>query len=189
MSIRLKEYLEGKKPLIATYRVNAGYLPKEHWANDPLVGGGRIIGEACHFFDYFNWLIGSSPQSIHAVKIGSGSVYDSDNILCTINYVDGSIAELNYNTIGGSAVGKEYLEVFQEGKTMLLDDYVKLNLDGKVTTGQQDKGHYNELLEFAKKVRGENSVLADVNDSLSATLLSFSALESAGKRKVLDIRF
>jgi len=181
MSASLKEFLEADKPIVASYRVNAGFIPRENWVNDPIEGGGRIIGEGCHFFDYLNWLTGSKATDFHAIDLNSGMYYDCDNLICTIKYENGSIAELNYNTVGSNKTGKEYIEVFQGGKSAIMEDYTRLTLNDKTTSAIQDKGHYNELIEFAKKIRGEESNLLDLYEAVSATELTFKAIESIRK--------
>ena len=188
LSYKLKNFAKGTMPLVVSYRVNAGFLPKEHWTNDPLIGGGRIIGEACHFFDYFNWLIEDSPISINATNISSDSgVIDEDNIITTIKYSDGSMATLNYNTIGNKSMPKERVEVFSGGKSAVLDDFVELTLNDKKEKRSQDKGYYNELVEFAKKIKGQESEILDLNDAIKATILSFKVLDCLKSNEILRL--
>ena len=182
-SRKINEYLNDE-PLVANYRVNAGYLPRNHWIHDE-DEGGRIIGEGCHFFDYVNWLTNSEPEEVYAVNLNSGKFYDPNNIISSIKYHDGSIIQINYNTIGNKKLGKEYLEIFTSNQTVLLDDYKSLNINGNTFKWKRDKGHKQELEEFAMAIRGEKSNLLDINDALKTTKTTFMVIESIKKNKII----
>jgi len=148
-SIRLKNFI-GKEhgPMIVNFRVNAGQLPVDHWLSDPDLGGGRIIGEGCHFIDFIRFLSGSSIKSI-SVK----SNFEKDNKLIELELNDGSIGTIIYTTIGDSTFPKERIEVFVDGKVGIIDDFRKtiFSINGKKTyfkTKAQDKGHTNEIYLF-----------------------------------------
>lgn len=137
-------------PLFIHYRVNAGYLPAEHWVHGE-EGGGRIIGEACHFIDFFTFLTGSRVQVLHTSALApkTGSLSSQDNRVIVLNYEDGSVATLEYFSTGSKAFPKEYVEVHFDGKTITIDDYRSMRGYG-VTLGEvkgkpPGKGHLEEL--------------------------------------------
>jgi len=159
---RAREILEGhQSPLMILYRVNAGYLPPDHWTQTE-EGGGRIIGEACHMFDLFQYLV--SPARVAEVTstaIASQAEHLSagDNVVATVQYDDGSVATLLYTALGASDLPKEYVEIYADGKVLVIDDYRALRVHGAPVKGwrsqAQDKGHLEELSAFAKHVHGE----------------------------------
>lgn len=140
-----------RAPLVIEYRLNAGYLPPDHWVHGP-DGGGRNIGEACHMYDVFRFLTGAPVKSVSAVAIDPGTLPYSrnDNFSATLSYDDGSIATLIYTALGPkSGMGKEHITVFVDGDAYVVDDFRKLSRasDGEVLwqSGDADKGHFEEL--------------------------------------------
>ena len=137
---------DNQEPIYAHYRVNAGFLPKDHWLHDLQSGGGRLIGEGCHFIDLMLFLIGSPPTQVNTQVLPNSGKYCNDNILLTINFSDGSIASISYLANGSKAAGKEYLELFSGGFSIFMDDYKKLQIFNhskktKRSFLKQDKGH------------------------------------------------
>ncbi len=108
------------EPLHAHYRVNAGYLPLNHWTQDEALGGGRIIGEACHFIDLITFLVGAAPVSVSAHALPNGGKYREDNVSMTFTFPDGSIGVVDYLANGDKSMPKERLEVFCEGMVAVL---------------------------------------------------------------------
>jgi predicted dehydrogenase/threonine dehydrogenase-like Zn-dependent dehydrogenase len=140
-----------RAPLVIQYRLNAGYLPLDHWVHGPQ-GGGRNIGEACHMYDVFRFLTGAPVRSIDAAAIDPGALpyARSDNFAATIAYEDGSIASLVYTALGPkTGLGKEHITVFCDGEAFVVDDFKKLTQtsDGAVLwqSSEPDKGHFEEL--------------------------------------------
>jgi predicted dehydrogenase len=147
-----------RAPLVLEYRLNAGYLPLEHWVHGA-EGGGRNIGEACHMYDVFRSLVGAPVRSVSATAIDPGALpyRRDDNFSATISYEDGSLAHLAYTSLGPKAgLGKERLEVFCDGDAFVVDDYKSLvrGSDGAVLwqSGEADKGHYEELSRFGDAI-------------------------------------
>ncbi len=129
LSIKLRAFIEQRsEPLVAHYRVNAGYLPKDHWLNDPEIGGGRIIGEACHFIDYLTFLVGTCPVSVTAQVLPDNGIYSEDNILLDFLFQDGSLGTVSYFSNGDKAFPKERIEVFCGGRVAVLNDFRSLEL-------------------------------------------------------------
>ena len=131
------------EPLYANYRVNAGFIPANHWTQDEAIGGGRIIGEACHFIDLITYLVGALPVKVSAHALPNNGKYREDNVSMTFTFADGSIGVVDYLANGDKSMPKERLEVFCGGMAAVLDDYVSLTTvkDGrkKVEKGAQDK--------------------------------------------------
>ena len=156
---KIIEFFQGRRnPLVMVYRVNAGPLAPTHWAQDPQVGGGRIIGEACHFVDFMQAVCGARPISVHAVRIGShtsGIADDQSTISLTFN--DGSIGTLVYAAGGDTGLAKERFEAFGDGKSVTLDDFAvtEFYAYGKKTrykTSVRDKGFEQEMHRFIESV-------------------------------------
>ncbi|MGW8142748.1 MAG: Gfo/Idh/MocA family oxidoreductase, partial [Anaerolineales bacterium] len=187
-SQQIKDFLGGgKEPLMAHYRVNAGYLPPSHWLHDPAQGGGRIIGEACHFIDFLTFLIGKSPTSVSAFSLPDEGRYQEDNVHLTLNFPDGSIGSIDYLANGDPSVPKERLEVFSAGKVAVLDDFRSIELirDGKRRSYRsrlrQDKGHRAEWVAFQNAVENSGQPPIPYQQLFgvsSASIISIEALRS-----------
>jgi predicted dehydrogenase len=137
-----------KEPMLVHARINAGYLPLDHWTQHP-GDGGRIIGEFCHFIDLARTLVGLPIELVTAYALPDVSRYNRDNIAVTLSFGDGSLANLLYVANGDKSVPKEYLEVFCQGGIARLDDFCSLELarNGKVrrVKSARDKGHQHEI--------------------------------------------
>ena len=147
-----------RAPLVINYRLNAGYLPPDHWVHGPQ-GGGRNVGEACHMYDVFRSLTGAPVRSVCATPIDPGTLpyFRNDNFSAVMGYADGSVATLTYTSLGPrTGMGKEYIEVFCDGEAYVLDDFKKLvkASDGSVLwqAGEVDKGHREELSQFGDAI-------------------------------------
>lgn len=146
-----------RAPIVVNYRLNAGYLPPDHWVHGPQ-GGGRNVGEACHMYDVFRFLTGAAARGISATPIDPAALpyFRNDNFSATIGYADGSVCTLTYTSLGPKAgMGKEYIEVFSDGEAYVLDDFKKLvkASDGSVLwSGETDKGHREELSQFGDAI-------------------------------------
>ncbi|HYG97693.1 MAG TPA: bi-domain-containing oxidoreductase [Terriglobales bacterium] len=145
----IREFFAGhREPMAVTVRVNAGFIPADHWTQRD-AGGGRIVGEFCHFVDWVRSVVGKPIVRVSAVALPDGSRYNRDNIAVTLVHSDGSFATLVYVANGDSSVPKEQFEVFCEGAVARLNDFRKLELvrNGKTRTldFKHDKGHRREL--------------------------------------------
>ncbi len=134
-------------PLSVHYRVNAGALPADHWLHDPDIGGGRLIGEGCHFVDFLVWMIGELPSQISARGLPDTSHYPSDNVHLRLSFPNGSIGSVHYVSAGDGAYSKERVEAFGGGRVAVLDNFRRLELvvggRKRISRGwlRQDKGH------------------------------------------------
>ena len=123
-------------PLSMIYRINAGAVPSDHWTQDPEEGGGRVIGEVCHFVDLLQFLCGAKPESVYAVAAGKGdSGLPEDNLSITIRFEDGSIGTIAYFSTGDRAIPKEYIEIYGEGKTFIIEDFAAPGLQVAAISG------------------------------------------------------
>jgi predicted dehydrogenase len=154
----LKDRISGRRsPLVIQYRLNAGYIPLDHWVHGTQ-GGGRNVGEACHMYDVFRFLAGAPARSIDAATIDPGQLpyARNDNFAATITYEDGTLASLVYSALGPKTLGKEHITVFCDGDAFIVDDFRKLTRagDGSVLwqSGEPDKGHFEELSRFADAI-------------------------------------
>ena len=168
--------------LHAHYRVNAGYIPLNHWTQDPILGGGRIIGEACHFIDLITFLVGAAPVKVSAHALTDNGKYREDNVSMTFTFPDGSIGVVDYLANGDKSFPKERLEVFCEGKIAILDDYVKLetieNGRRKTEGGAQDKGWRSEMSVFAGAIKSGVGAPIPYEQLIGVTKSTFAAVES-----------
>ncbi|MCC6259355.1 MAG: bi-domain-containing oxidoreductase [Anaerolineales bacterium] len=178
-------------PLHAHYRINAGYIPANHWTQDPAIGGGRIIGEACHFIDLITYLVGAPPVSVNAVALPNQGKYSDDNVSMTFTFPDDSIGVVDYLANGDKSLPKERLEVFCEGMVAVLDDYVSLTVtkDGRKKEERmaQDKGWRNEMVEFAKTIQSGGEAPIPYEQLIGVSKASFAAVESMRSKQAVAI--
>jgi len=167
--------LTGQKMLL--YRCNAGALPKDHWTLDPEEGGGRILGEAVHFFDFCCWLLGHEPASVQAERAGE------QDYSVHLRFPDNSLATILYTTLGHSGLGKERVELFGGGGAVVLDDFRSIAFHGmpgkNERTRAEDKGQEALLAHFIAAVRGREPLEITAADGLRATRIALQAMQSA----------
>ncbi|QMV41716.1 bi-domain-containing oxidoreductase [Cohnella cholangitidis] len=149
------------EPKTVIITVNAGMIPSDHWTQDSAIGGGRIIGEACHFVDLLRYLIGHEIVDIQASVIGMvpGVTIRDDKVTITLTFSDGSMGTVHYFANGHASFPKERVEVFCGGKILSLDNFKTLTGYGwpkfkKMKLWNQDKGHSNEIKAFIQAVEG-----------------------------------
>jgi predicted dehydrogenase len=142
---------------VVSHRVSAGRLPREHWTHDPREGGGRIVGEVCHFVDLAAYLCGAQPRDVTAQALGDGSEPREDDVAATLRFADGSVASIVYAALGDASIPKERVEVFGETGAGVLDDFRTLTLHrggrAKTSRGRRDKGHAAELAAWVQACR------------------------------------
>lgn len=165
-------------PMIVNYRMNAGYIPSDHWVHGPH-GGGRNIGEACHIYDLFNALTGSQPVDVHARTVVPASDYwrRDDNFVATIRYADGSVCTLTYTAMGAKSFPKERADIFVDGRALVLDDYKQLTVTGAKGGWKGltiEKGQLEELKALADAFKKQGDWPISLADQLSASRVSFA---------------
>lgn len=173
------------------YRVNAGLLPLNHWTQDPEIGGGRIIGEGCHFVDFVTFLVGAPPVSVTAHALPDNGRYREDNVSMTFTFPDGSIGIVDYLANGDKSFPKERVEVFCGGQIAVLDDFVSLQTikDGKKkeVRGAQNKGWVDEWKVFASTIREGGEPPIPYEQLIGVTQSTFAAVQSLRKQEIIKI--
>ena len=195
MSARMKSFLAPiTEPLALHYRINAGYLPADHWVNDREQGGGRILGEVCHFVDLLMFLASSPIVEVEARALGNSGRYSGDNVVVSLRFHNGSEGTISYLANGDRAFSKERIEVFGGGSTAVLEDFRRLQLvrGGRKETihsrWRQDKGHRGEWDAFAQSVLRQNEAPIRFEQLVCSTLATLRIDESVttGKRLAVD---
>ncbi|MDH3298804.1 MAG: bi-domain-containing oxidoreductase, partial [Gemmatimonadota bacterium] len=180
------------EPALITYRVNAGALPKDHWVHDPDVGGGRILGEVCHFVDFASYVAGAHPSRVTATGVRDRGRYRDDNVQIGLEFEDGSSASISYAASGDRVMGKERCEVFAGSGAALLDDFriVEIARGGKVKKHRsrlrQDKGHEAEWTALATALRAKEPAIP--RESLvGTTLATLAAVRALREGAPVDV--
>ena len=175
-------FLHRNAPMYVHYRVNAGPIPLNHWTQDPEIGGGRIIGEGCHFVDFITYLVGAAPVSVAAHSLPDSGKYREDNVSMTFTFPDGSMGVVDYLANGDKSFPKERVEAFCGGQVAVLDDFVSLLTvkDGKKkeTKGAQNKGWVEEWKVFAGSIREGGEPPISYEQLIGVTKVTFAAVES-----------
>jgi predicted dehydrogenase len=186
LAVELSRFLANRtEPLYAHYRVNAGYIPLSHWTQDPAQGGGRIIGEGCHFVDFLTFLAGAVPVSVIAHALPDSGKYHEDNVSMTLTFPDGSLGVVDYLANGDKSFPKERVEVFCGGRVAVLDDFRSLETmrDGrrKIVKKAQDKGWFGEWQAFTKSIHTGGQPPIPYEQLIGVTKATFAAVESIRK--------
>jgi predicted dehydrogenase/threonine dehydrogenase-like Zn-dependent dehydrogenase len=182
-AVKIRQLLTGRsQPVCMIMTVNAGHIPSDHWMHDPQAGGGRIIGEGCHWIDLLGFLVESPVTGVKTTSIGDvpGVQTRNDHVSISLAFQDGSIANLNYFANGHRTYPKETLTVFAEGKTLELDNFRSLRGYGygpfrRMKLLRQDKGHQAELQAFVDRVQSGGEPLMDPRDIWCVTRASLQA--------------
>jgi len=188
LTIKAKEFL-GKKigPYVINYRVNAGVLPKGHWLLDPEIGGGRIIGEVCHFVDLIGYFIQSPLKSVFAWQLGKSK----DDAVINLYYEDGSIGTISYFAVGDKDFPKERIEIFGGNKVCVIDDFRELLLSSggniKKIKKSQDKGYRNEIVAFYEAIKNGKPAPVSFENIIEATIATFAINEALSAEKIISI--
>jgi predicted dehydrogenase/threonine dehydrogenase-like Zn-dependent dehydrogenase len=171
-------------PRVVVCRVNAGPLPADHWTRDPVAGGGRIVGELCHFLDLACSLAEGRPVRVASEAIGSPDAAElNDTVVVQVAFADGSVASIQYLGNGDPAVPKERLEVFAGGTVALLDDFRALELTRggrrkRERLRRQEKGHREEVRAFLDAACGRESAILSAEDAFWSSALTLQVLEA-----------
>ncbi|MFY0698218.1 MAG: bi-domain-containing oxidoreductase [Balneola sp.] len=178
------ELFDSARPKSIMIRVNAGILPKDHWVNDADIGGGRVIGEACHFIDLARHIGGSKIISVSAEAIDDPN--DLHNtVVVNLKMENGSIATINYFSNGNKNLEKEFIEIYSGGTIAQINDFKELNIFGKkkerIKYKGQDKGHKNEIELFLKSIRDGEPTPIPFEESYESSLVTCKVLESITK--------
>lgn len=183
---KIKESLRSRSgPMTIVYRVNAGQLPGDHWTHDGDEGGGRILGEACHFIDFVQYLTDALPVRVSAERVSrraSGAI--DDGAVISMSMSDGSVSSIVYAASGDSSLAKEHVEVFCDGSVASIDDFksgtlIRNHKTTKLGGRSQDKGHAAEIVAFVEAARTGSSSPISLESLAATTLASLAAVDSA----------
>jgi polar amino acid transport system substrate-binding protein len=185
-TVKIREHFNGiKSPLVVNVRINAGHIPADHWIQDPQSGGGRMIGEGCHFIDLASALVGCNVKTVYAVGSGKAekSALLNDNLCLTLTFTDGSVANITYTADGAKAMPKEYIEVFGGGRSAQLIDFKEVVLFSgdterkSIKLGVQDKGQKAMINAWLSSLKsGQECIPYDC--LMSTSLATVMAVES-----------
>jgi polar amino acid transport system substrate-binding protein len=169
-------------PLLINYRVNAGFLPKEHWTQTE-EGGGRILGEVCHFVDFMQYLAGSDPIAVYALSVAANNAQmpDQDNVVISLRFKNGSIGQISYLACGDKLLGKERIEIFGDGQVFVIDDFrVAEHYAGgtRRKIKSPGKGYQEEVEVFLRAVRQGKSSPIPMDSLVLTSLATFAILDS-----------
>ncbi len=193
LALRLREYLaDGGGPVTITYRVSAGAMPAGHWVHDLEQGGGRILGEVCHFIDTLTFLAGAPVTEVHAsgVSLNTRPTQAQDNVAVTLRHESGSLGTIVYVPYSADGIGKERVEAFGLAGVGVLDDYRVLELHGsethRVNNRQQDKGHREEVAAFLDGVRSGRPPVA-LSEVVNVSVATLAVVESIRARMPVHV--
>ena len=192
LTIALKKYINTQVPSAIFLRINAGIVPKDHWVHDPKSGGGRIIGEGCHFIDLCAHIAGSKITEVSAYAM-EDPLHLSDTVTINLKMENGSIAGIAYFSNGNKDVSKEILEVYNGGLVAKIDDFKELEIFGpsgnKKLKSNQDKGHKAEIEAFINCLKdGKDSPIPfeSIYNSTSATFKVIESIAQNGKSMLAE---
>ena len=189
MAQAIQQFFAGRQEALSIlYRINAGFIPLSHWTQDAQQGGGRIIGEACHFLDLLQFFSGSRIKQVYASASPNQGKYNNDNLTISVKLEDGSIGTVLYLANGDKALPKEYIEVSGDGKVAVLEDFRKVRFitGGRIKVsrvGAQDKGHRSEMNAWVNAI--QSGVLEPVpfDQAVAATQATFAVMKSLAEGK------
>jgi predicted dehydrogenase/threonine dehydrogenase-like Zn-dependent dehydrogenase len=196
LTLETKKYFDNRNyPIVVNYRINSGKIEKSSWIQDIEVGGGRIIGELCHFIDFANYIIDKKPLSVYSLGIKSNKeIILTDTLVTTIEYDDGSIASISYLSNGNKLLAKEYIEIFGGGISGVINDFKNCRIytdrgDKVFKVKGQDKGQAQMIPMFINKLKNEGKSLIsfeDIYNTTSITFLIIESLKTGNKIKIED---
>ncbi len=186
-TIAVNDFFANRKgPLTLNYRINAGFIPADNWVHDQDEGGGRIIGEVCHFVDLMRFLVKADPVKVYADVVSGNSNFVNDNLNINLKFKDGSIGAITYVSSGDKSFPKERLEIFGDGAVAVIDDFrsatlIKNGKTRKIRGVPNDKGHKGEINQFVGALRNGNDSPIPFSDSVAVTQTTFNIIESIKK--------
>ncbi|MGH9969409.1 MAG: bi-domain-containing oxidoreductase [Pyrinomonadaceae bacterium] len=199
LAAKAKDFFAGRRaPLSIVYRVNAGRVSKEHWSQDLSEGGGRIVGEVCHFIDLMQYWIAAPPVSVFAEAIAAANheIVNEDSVFITVRFADGSNGCIAYLAEGDKTLAKERVEIFCEGKVFVLDDFREALLfrngrQERIKLRSQDKGQAEEVRTVCKTVLEGGPGPIALTELAATTRATFRIKDSlrTGRREVLSTEY
>jgi predicted dehydrogenase len=193
LTIKAKKLLgTNPGPVNVIITCNAGFIPKNHWLNDPAVGGGRLIGEACHFIDLFSFLANSPITSVYAANTGNQRDIAAESFSITLKCENGSLGIINYFANGSKKWPKERVEIYSNGRVLCIDNFRKLTgagikLPGNGIMPKQDKGHEAECREWVDAMTKGLAAPIPFEHTINSFLAVFAAKESVQENTAIAL--
>lgn len=191
LAVELKRHLS-PSPMNIVATMNAGYIPPEVWVHDMKAGGGRIIGEACHFIDLCTFFTGSEVVEVCMSALGPDAQANTDNATILLRYENGSNAVINYFSNGSKTYSKERIEVHQQNATLVLDNWRKLTGFGvkgfRSKKSRQDKGHFDQFKKLLQAVERAHGPTIPWNEVINTSRATLSAVDSLIQGKWISIK-
>lgn len=189
-AVKMKQMVgDGPKNIVAT--MNAGFIPAEMWVHDLQVGGGRIIGEACHFIDLCSFLAGSKVTAVCMNAMGETPQENTDNATLMLRYENGTNAVVNYFANGSKAYAKERVEVFSQQRVFIIDNWRRLEGYGakgfSKMKGMMDKGQKDEFRMLNERLQQGGEALIPFESIVNTTKASFACIQSLKERRWVDV--
>jgi polar amino acid transport system substrate-binding protein len=178
-----KAFSNMSEPLVMNYRVNAGFIPKEHWTQNEHIGGGRIIGEVCHFIDLMQFFTDALPTTVYAQSLNTQNeqIKNDDNVAINITFSNGSVGTITYVANGDKSLAKERLEIFGGGKVGIINDFRngELYLDNKCKVIKlEGKGHAQEVQHFLEAIKQGKEYPISFESIYATTKATFKVTDS-----------
>jgi predicted dehydrogenase/threonine dehydrogenase-like Zn-dependent dehydrogenase len=193
--VELKQKLKTvAEPLLLHYRANAGYIPPDHWTQDPEIGGGRLLGEACHFIDLVMFLAGSRVTRVSTHALPDAGRYRQDNLVIQLQFDNGSLGTVTYAANGDRGLGKEFLEVFGGGLSARMEDYRTLAIRNgrerikRTARMRQDKGHNGEWQALVSYLQGAGPEPISFAETVQSTAITLAAQRSLQEANIVVLQ-
>lgn len=181
-ALKMKSLLDPAAPKNIVATMNAGFIPYNLWFHDMATGGGRIIGEACHHIDLMTFLSGSLVEAVCMTSMGTHPQENTDNASILLKFKNGDLGVLNYFANGNKAYSKERIEVYSQEKTLILDNFMRLEAFGykgfSTLKTKLDKGHHEQFARFLQSVKTGGESLITFESLVNTTRATFAAIES-----------
>lgn len=185
-----KQLGDSNTPINVIATMNAGYIPPDVWVQDMQVGGGRIIGEACHLIDLITFLTGSLVESVVMNALGTNAAENTDNASILLRYQNGSQGVINYFSNGSKAYSKERVEVYSQNRTMIIDNFRKAKYYGFKKSGMkssQDKGHYHQFKLFLERLQSGGEATIPFSEVMNTSRAAIAAVQSLQTGQWVDV--
>ncbi len=182
---------DAQSPINISATMNAGFIPQDVWVQDMNIGGGRIIGEACHFIDTMIFLTNSLVEEVAMSALGSNPNENSDNAIITVKFKNGSQGVINYFSNGSKTYAKERIEVYSQGRILVIDNFRKMHGYGFKGFSSQsvglDKGHKNQFKKLIQTIKQGGEPLIPFDELINTTKSTFAAIESLKAKKWIKV--
>lgn len=177
-------------PIHVVATMNAGFIPADHWTQDQQAGGGRIIGEACHLIDLITFLAGSKVERVVMNALGPDATAGTDNASILLQYKNGANGVVNYFSNGNKAYSKERIEIYAQGKNMIIDNFRRAKYYGYKSAGMkknQDKGHFEQFSRFLTHLKSDRPAIIPFEEIINTSRVAIAAVESLKKGTWIDV--